>query len=557
MSSDASVAAPPSAESPRAESPGALAPGATPVRQRTAVSPSDAATAADAGLAWQVFFFMLCAYLLALSREHPWADARVMWETAVALVDHRSLELKLDGSSFFFAFKDNKKFGLYPLGYVLALTPSYALYKLLALIPKAPTALLLTWFTHLTSVVCASAACALFFRVVRRQGARVGTAIGLSIGLGVTSILAVYARQAYSESLQTLLLLWTVSLAFQIDQGGPRLRRHALALGFAAGWLVNVKAVNVLPLGVTFLWLLWRLWPRRADLRQVALLGLPTAILWAAVMLANNALKTGSPFDTGYSTAAGTFVFSGRGYDAVLGFLLSPGKSVFLHSPLLIAGAFYFPRYLRERRPQGLLLLGVCLAVFAPHSIFHSWYGGWPWGPRYLVAITPLLLLPAVPYLDQLFAEVAFGIDRWRVRIRRAAVYGLTTAGVFVQVAGCSIYWDFYVRIVVNLVRSKGQDEIWAYVSTVFIPSFSPIVGHWWLLWHFMTGNKDLSTHVPWFIEVQRKVDLQGQWVIPLDYWVVDWFGPAGSPRVALAMIAVFSLGLLITGTRLLRAWRR
>lgn len=115
---------------------------------------------------------MVCVYLLGLSREQPRADARIMWETAVTLVDRRSLELKVDGSSFFFAFKDGKKFGPLPLGYVLAIVPSYAIFKLVALIPKAPAALFLTWFTHLTSVICASAACAPFFRVARRQGAR-------------------------------------------------------------------------------------------------------------------------------------------------------------------------------------------------------------------------------------------------------------------------------------------------------------------------------------------------------------------------------------------------
>jgi 4-amino-4-deoxy-L-arabinose transferase-like glycosyltransferase len=498
-------------------------------------------------MAWRIFWLMACVYLLTTGREPPWADSRVMWETAVALVDRRSLELTFDAPSFFFSFRDGKKFGLYPLGNVIALVPGYLLYKVLVLIPDAPAALLLKWVTRLPSTLVAAGACALFFRLARREGASPRAAAGLALALGLTTILAVYARVPCAEALQAFLLTWVVLMAFEIEERATIGR--ALQLGFAAGWLANAKAVYVLALGVVAIWLAVRLWPRRRDLVRVAIAAGGVSALWLGVMLANNYVKTGSPFDTGYSTAAGVFVFSGRFYDAVWGFLFSPGKSIFVHSPLTLLGVIAFRRYAHHSRAHALLVAGVVAAVFLPHTWFHSWYGGMMWGPRYMVSITPLLLLPAAPWIEGAVREGWF-------HVRRAAVGATAAAGLFVQIVGCLIYWDYYIRLVLFL-RVPNQDEHWAYVSTVFAPPFAPIVGHAWLLWHFITGNKDLSSTVPWSLEIPRRVDLSREWGIPVDVWTGDWFGMNGSPRAAAALIGALLCGIAFCLWDLARALRK
>lgn len=485
-------------------------------------------------MTWRVFWLMACVYLLTTGRGQPWADSRVMWETAVALVDRGTLELTFDAPSFFFLFRGGRKFGLYPLGNVIALVPAYLLYKVLAVIPDAPAALLLKWVTRLPSTLVAAGTCALFFRLAHREGASPRAALGLSLALGLTTIVAVYARVPCAEALQTFLLTWVVLLCFEIEERATIGR--ALQLGFAAGWLVNTKAVYVLALGVVAIWLVVRLWARRRDVVRVVVGAGAVAALWLGVMLTNNWIKTGSPFDTGYSTAGGVFVFSGRFYDAVWGFLFSPGKSIFVHSPLTLLGLIAFRRYAERSRAHAVLLVGVVVAVFLPHASFHSWYGGMMWGPRYMVSLTPLLLLPAAPWIEDALRQ------GW-ARVRRALVGATAAAGLFVQVVGCLIYWDFYIRLVLYL-RVPNQDEHWAYISTVFAPPFAPIVGHAWLLWHFITGNKDLSSSVPWSLEIPRRVDLSREWGIPVEFWTADWFGMNGSPRIAAVMIGVFLCGI-------------
>src|SRR4051794_6311511 len=111
----------------------------------------------------RLFCFLSCLYLLVGSREPPWADAKVMYETAVSMVDNHTLELKFDAPPFFFSVHNGKKYGLYPMGNTLAMVPSRILYRLLAHLPKAPLGPLAILTSHLSSSLLAAGCCTLFF----------------------------------------------------------------------------------------------------------------------------------------------------------------------------------------------------------------------------------------------------------------------------------------------------------------------------------------------------------------------------------------------------------
>src|SRR5437773_7828419 len=99
----------------------------------------------------RLFCFLTCLYLLIGTREPPCADARVMREAAVSLVDKHRLDIDLDAPSFFFAMREGKKYSLYPMGNTLAIVPSRILYSVLAKIPHAPRELLGILMSHLSS----------------------------------------------------------------------------------------------------------------------------------------------------------------------------------------------------------------------------------------------------------------------------------------------------------------------------------------------------------------------------------------------------------------------
>lgn len=500
-------------------------------------------------MAARIFVFLACVYLLFGSREPPWADGRVMYETARSIVDRGSVALSPDLPRSWLLRHDGKDYGLYPLGTVLTMVPSYALYKLAIQVPGAPIGHLHILFSHLSATMAAAAACVVFFRLARREGARERTAALMAVALGTTTILAIYARVPYSEALQAALLTWVVHRAFIVVDAPTR--GHGAVLGFAAGWLLNAKVANTLPLAVVGFFVLWQL--RRDRPAVVRVVGGAAAAVapWLIVLLAHNYVRTGNPLDTGYAAVVGLQSnFGGRLYDGLFGLLLSPGKGLFFFSPIVILGIIGFPAYLRARRPQALLIAGVALAVLAGHMKFHSWYGGWTWGPRYLVAIVPLLLVPAALWVPQ---ALSLG---WR-RVRMAAVGALVAASLWVQVVGCAFFWDFYVRLILGM-RPSGMDEHWAYVSTVFIPAMSPIVGHTWLFKHRILGDSNLDADPPFYNEAPSVKNLARFWDhVPLDFWFVDWLGPKGPRTLTAVLMVLFAAGALWAGVGIVRRCRR
>src|SRR5438093_11943406 len=95
--------------------------------------PERLSTAADTTLKGQpmrlrLFVALAATYLLFASREPPWADAHVMYDTAKAVIDSGRLDIELPAPPYFFVLRDGKKYALNAPGNIVALIPSYLLY---------------------------------------------------------------------------------------------------------------------------------------------------------------------------------------------------------------------------------------------------------------------------------------------------------------------------------------------------------------------------------------------------------------------------------------------
>src|SRR4051812_32755124 len=193
----------------------------------------------------RVFLFLFCAFMLLTSREPPWADAHVVYDTTENFVDNASLDVRLEsGPPWFYVHRAGKKYGVFPLGNVIAMVPSYVAYKLLAKIPQLPDKPTFALAAHVAPSLMMAAACALFFLVARRRGLTRGWATGATMILAFSTLIFVYARSPYSEALQTLVLMWLVERTLAM---GERPTTAGIGwLAVAAGVLVNSKLVNVL-----------------------------------------------------------------------------------------------------------------------------------------------------------------------------------------------------------------------------------------------------------------------------------------------------------------------
>ncbi len=121
--------------------------------------------------------------------------------------------------------------------------------------------------------------------------------------------------------------------------------------------------------------------------------------------------------------------------DAVAGFLVSPGKSLFVYSPVLLLGLASTVLLAQRRAWRQALVPWVVLACFVGgYAVLHNerWFGGLGWGPRYMVPLTGFLLLPALPVIEYVLAR---GASRWA----RAGAGALLLLSVGIQVVGTLI----------------------------------------------------------------------------------------------------------------------
>jgi hypothetical protein len=469
-------------------------------------------------VALRLFIFLSCVFLLVTSREPPWADSHVTYDTTENLVEHAALDTHLDsGPPWFYARRDGHKYGVFPLGNVLAMVPSYLAYKALRHLPGVPDRPLYAMICHFAPALMMAAACALFFLLVRRRGARPRVAVFATLMLGLGTIVLIYARSPYAEAVQTLALTWLCERT--LSQG----RRPTVTglgwLGVAAGVLINTKLVYVLvlPLSAAFL-----VYQRRRARNLVGLLAAcPLGILafleLVALALWHNHLKTGSLFDTGYQIKQG--VFSGDLLPALYGFILSTGKGMFYYSPPLILAVLGVGTALKRHRVESIFLLSVIAVVLVFNSKFRAWHADYCWGPRYLTPVTPIFLSLMFPWFSEM-------LERGWVRARRSAVAALLVAGVGVQILGASIYWDHYIRVLIAL-KDQTNAAGWfqdALSHGHYVPLFSPLRGHAWLLSHALRNDPELDADAPWKALVPQGATYDDAWGrLRVDWWPLEW----------------------------------
>jgi hypothetical protein len=149
------------------------------------------------------------------------------------------------------------------------------------------------------------------------------------------------------------------------------------------------------------------------------------------VLAAYNVVAFGSPLKQGYGSGhitSGLHLSAGRILTGLGGLLVSPGRGLFVYSPVLLFAVY---GAVRGRRVP---LYRACSAAIVLQVIVSAnlswWFGGESFGPRKLADALPLFAVLLVPAVD------AIARSRWRY------VFGAALAwSVFVEVLAAAA-WD-------------------------------------------------------------------------------------------------------------------
>ncbi|MGA2198309.1 MAG: glycosyltransferase family 39 protein [Nitrososphaerales archaeon] len=210
-----------------------------------------------------------------------------------------------------------------------------------------------------------------------------------------------FATYFFQSDVSALFCLLSVYFAIRVaryERG--RLRDSALA-GAAVAVAMVVDYIDAIFLPIILLYIMFVLREKEEPLAKPAFGFLSTAMLGIASIALYNYANFGSVFRSSeqlYLHAPNILAeFSYPLYLGVYLNLFSPYRGLFVYSIFLMLGVFGFYYMIRKSpyRREALLFLACFLGIFIPYSMWFDPTGGESFGPRFLVAAIPFLLLPA------------------------------------------------------------------------------------------------------------------------------------------------------------------
>jgi hypothetical protein len=384
-----------------------------------------------------------------------------------------------------------------------------------ALAPQQLQNLAIKGVVSLTNAFVGAGACLIFFLFCLRLEYPKKLAFWLTVGFGLSSFFFPYTKSFLSEPLQAFCLLGAAYGLFVYTK--TRESKWLLSAGFCSGLGVLTKvtfALNVAILGSYLVVLLLADRLNRRFWSELLRFALPVAA-FGLVILWYNYIRFGGLSETGYGQYGTLAAFSTPMYVGIYGILFSSGKGFFWFAPLAILGVLAFRRFAEQHRREAFLFGALAIANLLLFAKFVAWGAEGSWGPRYLVPITAFLLLP----IGFLLKAGSKSIMHW--------LYGLTTAGLVVQLAGVSIHCGTYYREIGEFpFQRKFDDPLFLYQSR-FVPQYSQIIGQWRML--IRNAGKLLSGEriVLHASDTDQRIPLKDDDIDQLRYTLDFWFAYA------------------------------
>ena len=292
----------------------------------------------------------------------------------------------------------------YAPGQALVSTPWYVLgqYVLRRMpgVPPSARDLIIGFSMTMSSAAFAAAAATFAFLLFCAMGIERRTALTAALMLALATPLFAYSGWFFSEPLACALFM---AAAWSLFGRSDCITLRRAVLGAALlGFAVLVRPTHILLAPIFLAGILVR--ERRAGVKA-AVIAAAVFTLAVAIYLGYNYHVFGNPFQFGYpdSVEAGKHV---TGFETPLrvgltGFLVSPGKSIFLFAPPVFLALWGLPALWRRDRGLAIIAtmsLPMALGFYARYT---QWEGGYCFGPRYLAPALVLLALALGPVLAE------------------------------------------------------------------------------------------------------------------------------------------------------------
>jgi hypothetical protein len=330
----------------------------------------------------------------------------------------------------------------------------------MAALRARPSALLTASINPLVSALTI----ALFFTLAAQLAGSLRDAFQAALLLGLATVVWPYSTNYWTQPIAGFFLF--ASLYVSRHAGGAVSWRRALGAGLLAGAAFLCR-FDTLPLALWLLFYCVMSAPRTAAGRWAGGLSFAAGLGGALAAQAFwNAHRFGDWLQMGTALQRWR-VFNGDIIRVLPLQVASPYRGIFLYSPALLLGVVGLFRLWRKAPALAVTIAGLSTTAVVLYSSFVMWRSDVSWGPRFLVPLTPFLLLPA-----------ATQMRRWR-----AAFWVALSVGLAIQIpAVLGIHDPFTLTAYHSPVQRDPWQHFWQWdVVPQWTSVFRGNVEMWWL----------------------------------------------------------------------------
>jgi hypothetical protein len=404
-------------------------------------------------ITFNLFVFFVSVYLLTASGVNFYhTDASQLRIEVVNSIIERSDISVTEGIGI--RGTDGREYSWVGIGSALLAVPFYIAGKLIG-VPHGNAVSIMNQLFGAATVVLI-----FLFAIPLGYSKRASLLVAFFYGLG--TLAWPQAKHPFDHPVETFFVLLSVYFMYfyTVNKKHSRLLFSAFSIGFA--FITRPTSILVIP-PLFILIVVYYL--KKFDLKATVRLIVQDIVLFFIAFLPflglslwYNHYRFGSIFETGYSlmaTRAGINFFTGTSLlTGISGFLISPAKGFFYYSPVTMLFFFSIRSFIKKHPGLGVSFIFIMLSylLFLSKNIY--WHGDWAWGPRYILVITPFLIVPIAELFDS---------DTWRGKnLLRVVVYSILAVSLVIQIAAVSVDFNKYfinLRIEENVKFTVAQGD--------------------------------------------------------------------------------------------------
>lgn len=306
-----------------------------------------------------------------------------------------------------------------------------------------------------------------FFLFSHRLGGSRKRALVLTMLLGCCSIIWPYSSTYWTQPVTALCLFSALYCLYRFKE--ESLVRYVVFAGLLAGYSMLTRFETVVLVPFFLIYAVSESYPDRSRIFRTAGLFLAAFGVFVLLIMLWNYYRFGSVLDTGagHQQYFGS-TFRGNLAESIPANLIGLNRSIFLYSPPLILGLLAFPALYRSRKALALVTTLIIVTGFLLYSKIVMWHAFCSWGPRFLVILTPFLLLPA-------------SLIRFDARWKRWLLLVLALAGICIQLIAVMVPYQWRAISDYFSPGNAGDHLLKSSIVPQFRALLSENLDFWWL----------------------------------------------------------------------------